>query len=364
VKTVHGGGAAAAAGVFKKRRRQADSDDEQGVATATAAADEEDESVKVHLRRVVSTSFSMLRRALFEHNGLTPLPFFTFSWYASLVGALRLNALAVEHPSPLRDYIAVVNYTLKNLCKQLSDAANHDKDDHPYTSSSDDSDEDSSDDEEEEDVPSKKKKINAALSVVQKLGARAEHDTILGQLLPILTRVMHVRQSDRMERRRARAGARLARLQGRAEVGSSSSEHNRQRTLPRDSHESEHFHWTLRASRAQQASLRFSTRLLSSYHGSALYPTIACANHSCVPNASVEHEGPDAAATLLATRDIAEGEQIYISYINEDQSKAARREELRDHAFVCQCERCAQEPSDDSDDDGNNDDEDDEEEED
>ena len=64
------------------------------------------------------------------------------------------------------------------------------------------------------------------------------------------------------------------------------------------------------------------------------------------------------AALFLPCSDIAAGEQIFLSYINEEQSKTERRADLRDYGFVCQCARCQTEESDqeeggeDDDDDG------------
>ena len=43
-----------------------------------------------------------------------------------------------------------------------------------------------------------------------------------------------------------------------------------------------------------------------------LHPALAMANHSCVPNASAHISGR--AAILVSERDIAEGEEVTISY--------------------------------------------------
>jgi len=354
-KVAKSAASAAAASGSKKRRRDAESEE-----------DEADDSVKAHLRGVVAKSYSLLCRALFAHNGLQPLPSLSLDWYARFVGALRLNALAVEHPSPLRDYVDVVNGTLKQLRRSFEEEAEDkaeegdeeegEEDNDASSSSSSSDEEDDEDSSEDEDASGAGTKRSAAVAKAraaeaaartQKLAARSEHDGILVQLQPMLMRIMHVRHEERLERKRARAAACAiradAKLRGR-EMSQGESEHTRQRAIPHDSHASAHYCWTLRASRAQSASVRFSTRLLPSFHASALYATIARANHSCVPNASVEH-GQDAEAMLLASRDIKRGEQIFISYVDEQNSKSERRQELRDHAFVCQCERCKAEPS-------------------
>lgn len=58
----------------------------------------------------------------------------------------------------------------------------------------------------------------------------------------------------------------------------------------------------------------------------------------------------------LRCSDIAAGEQIFLSYINEEQSKTERRADLRDYGFVCQCARCQTEESDQEDEEGGEDD--------
>lgn len=49
--------------------------------------------------------------------------------------------------------------------------------------------------------------------------------------------------------------------------------------------------------------------------GIAFDPLLGMANHSCVPNASLQFEGRR--ATMRALRDIGEGEEIRISYIGQ-----------------------------------------------
>ena len=48
----------------------------------------------------------------------------------------------------------------------------------------------------------------------------------------------------------------------------------------------------------------------------------------------------DGAAVVTATRVIRAGEEITISYIDEDAALADREEALRDYGFTCQCRRC------------------------
>ncbi|OIW35588.1 SET domain-containing protein, partial [Coniochaeta ligniaria NRRL 30616] len=65
---------------------------------------------------------------------------------------------------------------------------------------------------------------------------------------------------------------------------------------------------------------------------------LAMANHSCVPNAYVVFVGRT--AVLRAEREIREGEEVEISYIDNTLSKEERHKALRLYHFECQCRRC------------------------
>jgi hypothetical protein len=75
----------------------------------------------------------------------------------------------------------------------------------------------------------------------------------------------------------------------------------------------------------------------------ALFTLQSCFNHSCVPNARVTY-GHDFDIAVEVTQDLAEGQQIFISYLPalvvELESVAKRRERLRPYFFVCGCPRC------------------------
>ncbi len=148
-------GASAAAASSSRKRKQAAVDE------ADFGSTEGDDSVAGHLRSVVSHSFLLLKSVLFPPHSLLPVPaFFTPRWYARIVGALRLNALAVEHANPLRDYIELVDQTIKRLEQEQAaaeeeeeEAAGKDSDsadgqEEQDSSSSSEEEEDSSDDEE------------------------------------------------------------------------------------------------------------------------------------------------------------------------------------------------------------------------
>ena len=81
--------------------------------------------------------------------------------------------------------------------------------------------------------------------------------------------------------------------------------------------------------------------------GTGFFPLVACINHSCDPSlASTKGERDvDGKAVLVATRDIQQGEELFVSYIDasEGSSPGQRRQELRDYGFVCACTRCVRE---------------------
>ncbi|CAJ2501003.1 Uu.00g038560.m01.CDS01 [Anthostomella pinea] len=73
--------------------------------------------------------------------------------------------------------------------------------------------------------------------------------------------------------------------------------------------------------------------------GLFLNPALAMVNHSCVPNAFVQFVGRH--AVLHAYREIKEGEEIEISYIDCNLHRAHRQEALKiRYHFNCSCPRC------------------------
>lgn len=53
-------------------------------------------------------------------------------------------------------------------------------------------------------------------------------------------------------------------------------------------------------------------------------------------------EDVDGAAVVTARRPIRRGQEITISYIDEEAPLNERQEALRDYGFVCHCARCMQ----------------------
>lgn len=73
--------------------------------------------------------------------------------------------------------------------------------------------------------------------------------------------------------------------------------------------------------------------------GIFLEPTLAMANHSCIPNAMVQFIGRK--AILRAESPIQAGDEIQISYTDYTYPLSKRREALSPYNFTCQCPRCS-----------------------
>lgn len=75
--------------------------------------------------------------------------------------------------------------------------------------------------------------------------------------------------------------------------------------------------------------------------GSALYLAASFFNHSCVPSAQVSFSGNR--IKIVLSQDVAEGEQIFISYLNPESftTKKEMNEFIqRKYGFDCQCLQC------------------------
>eukprot|EP00929_Paragymnodinium_shiwhaense_P074029 TRINITY_DN37857_c0_g1_i1.p1 TRINITY_DN37857_c0_g1~~TRINITY_DN37857_c0_g1_i1.p1 ORF type:complete len:507 (+),score=101.54 TRINITY_DN37857_c0_g1_i1:140-1522(+) len=75
------------------------------------------------------------------------------------------------------------------------------------------------------------------------------------------------------------------------------------------------------------------------FKGATLFQVVAAMNHSCEPNCRVKYDG-NAIATVVALREIQAGEELCISYIDEDAPFEERREQLSEYGFDCACPRC------------------------
>eukprot|EP00123_Amoebidium_parasiticum_P015120 comp22796_c1_seq1/m.35727 comp22796_c1_seq1/g.35727 ORF comp22796_c1_seq1/g.35727 comp22796_c1_seq1/m.35727 type:complete len:416 (-) comp22796_c1_seq1:115-1362(-) len=79
--------------------------------------------------------------------------------------------------------------------------------------------------------------------------------------------------------------------------------------------------------------------------GNGLYRLQACLNHSCRPNVALlkGEDDQDGSVVVRALRHIQPGEELCISYIEESEPLAARRQALREYLFDCRCEKCVEE---------------------
>ena len=85
------------------------------------------------------------------------------------------------------------------------------------------------------------------------------------------------------------------------------------------------------------------------YEGAIVYDIVSRLNHSCAPNLASTgargiHGFADATAEVAALRDVAEGEELFISYLTEDDLEkptSVRRALLQSkYNFLCGCGRC------------------------
>jgi hypothetical protein len=74
--------------------------------------------------------------------------------------------------------------------------------------------------------------------------------------------------------------------------------------------------------------------------GMAVMPIASTMDHSCEPNVTVEYPFFTRRAGIMAQRDIAQGEPILMSYIENEQPLPGRRKALAHYGFQCACPGC------------------------
>jgi len=84
--------------------------------------------------------------------------------------------------------------------------------------------------------------------------------------------------------------------------------------------------------------------------GVALYPLQSWVNHSCAPNYEVKFPEKNHRIGLITTKDVAEGEEIKISYLDLadlSRSRYSRNKYLKEHyLFECDCPKCLEQIND------------------
>lgn len=100
--------------------------------------------------------------------------------------------------------------------------------------------------------------------------------------------------------------------------------------------------------------------LFTPLDGTCMFRTTCKMNHSCAPNVVARYSyscsgggefarwGQDfpLAVQCVALRDILQGEELCISYINHDASLEDRQKELSHYGFKCNCEKCYRDEND------------------
>jgi len=90
-------------------------------------------------------------------------------------------------------------------------------------------------------------------------------------------------------------------------------------------------------------SLAASFNSLPAPEATALFPAICMINHSCTPNVEIAYTQGNYTASIVATRDIEEGEEVCHCYVSLEEMPGVleRREHLkRQHMFLCECRLC------------------------
>ena len=74
-----------------------------------------------------------------------------------------------------------------------------------------------------------------------------------------------------------------------------------------------------------------------------MHPTSALFNHSCRPNAVVVFPLGATQLEMIAIRNIAEGDEVLISYVDVSMDRDDRRKDLKaGYGFDCDCELCVE----------------------
>jgi len=84
--------------------------------------------------------------------------------------------------------------------------------------------------------------------------------------------------------------------------------------------------------------------VLPGFAGFGLVETVALMNHSCAENVSVTVSADTLDVIGTATRDITQGEELLMSYLDSSKPRAWRQRYLyKNYGFNCKCERCQRE---------------------
>ena len=73
--------------------------------------------------------------------------------------------------------------------------------------------------------------------------------------------------------------------------------------------------------------------------GTGFYALHSCLNHSCVPNVKI-HKCGDGKAVVETVQTVQLGEELVVSYVDEDLPFEERQEALAHYGFSCSCTGC------------------------
>jgi hypothetical protein len=84
----------------------------------------------------------------------------------------------------------------------------------------------------------------------------------------------------------------------------------------------------------------FVRNSIPQFEGTGLFPLMSYLNHSCTPNAEVRYINGNGSAVVIALKPIQVGEEVCVSYIDEEAPFEDRMEMLASYKFKCKCEKC------------------------
>ena len=88
--------------------------------------------------------------------------------------------------------------------------------------------------------------------------------------------------------------------------------------------------------------LRAAGKSVTHLQASGVFNTFSCFNHSCDPSCTATFM-EDNRVVVSLLRDVCEGEELTISYVDVEQDCSDRAEELAAYGFTCACARCVAE---------------------
>ena len=294
-----------------------------------------------HLTHVLTKSYHLLASALFLSVGLPTPHWYSVSFYSHLLGLLRMNNVAVELRNPLVEYVAAVDglqssdswaevasvvgertmrvmeerrrkqeWERRNVEEEQQDDEEEEDGDEAGDNHSEQSNEEEWSDSEDDESFRKEDEDSFQPIEFSWPAPQPAAPAIVVVPAPIAQPIL--------------SSVPLADLPVQQPVA----------VLPGPTS----------GAAASVSSLSFSSTLFPSYHGSALYSSIACLNHSCDPNVVV-HFDSDARPRVLTVGDgVRAGEECLMTYCDVDGvSRAERSKELQGYGFVCACQQCARE---------------------